>query len=558
MRHGLHVFAIWRHFLSWFFVAVLLGLSPAAAQRPPIYGICAGRDTALDEKIAACSTIIQSGHDSGTNLAVSYFNRGTAYGKKGDPDHAIADFDRAILAEPKYVNAYNNRSIAYRNKGNFDRAISDATEAINLDQSYAPAWGTRGTAYELKGDLDRAIADLDEAIKLDPQLAAAYNSRSVTYLHKNELDRALADVNQAIQLDPTFASAYNNRGWTYRRLGMLDRALQDANTAVRLNPKLALAFGTRGYVWLDKGELDRARHDFNEAIRLDPNRPTSYLGRGLVSERATESERARADYMAALTIPAKNKIDSTAQDTARERLAALKSKLEAPPPPRPEIIPPTNPRPVSPPIAEVDETRLFRMEHVGGQSETPPPPARRPLGDALAACSHSAPAGKKLLMVPGPNSKDIPLPDCYRGASDLNCRIKAITEEARTIEQDYSAIATAGYRTISDVQAICRLDLNLIKSHLKQSNQLDDKVTPLKNAFQSEATCIDEVRTHLMDMKVDVNDSNALKQSVVAYLNEIVQNAGVKQLAISDLIQKIKASQDAMHGLAEIRESVCE
>ncbi|MDR0597069.1 MAG: tetratricopeptide repeat protein [Treponema sp.] len=48
--------------------------------------------------------------------ADSYNGRGFVYGKKGDYDRAIEDFDRAIELDPSCSAAYQNRQLAYRKK----------------------------------------------------------------------------------------------------------------------------------------------------------------------------------------------------------------------------------------------------------------------------------------------------------------------------------------------------------------------------------------------------------------------------------------------------------
>ena len=61
-----------------------------------------------------------------------YNNRGNAFVAKGDFARALADFDRAIEIDPKYLLAYHNRCLAYSKKADLDRAIADCGEAIRL------------------------------------------------------------------------------------------------------------------------------------------------------------------------------------------------------------------------------------------------------------------------------------------------------------------------------------------------------------------------------------------------------------------------------------------
>jgi tetratricopeptide (TPR) repeat protein len=39
----------------------------------------------------------------------AYTNRGIAYRARGEPDRAIADYDKAIWLNPKFADAYNGR-----------------------------------------------------------------------------------------------------------------------------------------------------------------------------------------------------------------------------------------------------------------------------------------------------------------------------------------------------------------------------------------------------------------------------------------------------------------
>jgi hypothetical protein len=48
-----------------------------------------------DRKIGGCSAVIQSGQETGTNLANAFRGRGSAYAHKGDYDRACQDYDQA-------------------------------------------------------------------------------------------------------------------------------------------------------------------------------------------------------------------------------------------------------------------------------------------------------------------------------------------------------------------------------------------------------------------------------------------------------------------------------
>ena len=156
-------------------------IAPGLAQSPKDWKCTGNPDFPPEQQITGCTNAIQSGKYSGKDLSWAYYNRGIAYGAKGDYDRAIADFNEAIRLDPKSARAYGNRGNDYLAKGDYDHAIADYNEVIRLDPKSARAYNNRGGAYSAKGDRDRAIADHSEAIRLDPKYSLAYNSRGNAY-----------------------------------------------------------------------------------------------------------------------------------------------------------------------------------------------------------------------------------------------------------------------------------------------------------------------------------------------------------------------------------------
>src|SRR6476659_8856128 len=72
--------------------------SSVQAQTQDIWTYC--KDPHPQVRLAACSVIIENGHETGKALADAYSSRGTAYSITGDQEHAIADFDSAINLDP--------------------------------------------------------------------------------------------------------------------------------------------------------------------------------------------------------------------------------------------------------------------------------------------------------------------------------------------------------------------------------------------------------------------------------------------------------------------------
>ena len=174
--------------------------------------------------------------------AAAFYNRGNAWGIKGEYDKAIADFTEAIRLKPDDAAAFFYRGLAWGNKREYDKAIADYTEAIRLKPDYAFAFNNRGNAWWHLGDYDRAIADHTEAIRLKPERAAAFNNRGVAWAYKGEYDKALEDFSQALRLDKALALPWANRGKLFLKRKTrrdLEQSIADSEQALRLDPKLA-------------------------------------------------------------------------------------------------------------------------------------------------------------------------------------------------------------------------------------------------------------------------------------------------------------------------------
>jgi tetratricopeptide (TPR) repeat protein len=283
------------------FVIVAMISGPSAADEATDCAKSTG-----DDAIAACTRRIESADLKAQDLVIALDHRGLALLRKGDIDHASADFNEAIRLDPNYPDAFFHRGLtsANNNRHDPDRAIADYSEALRIDPTLVAALYNRGIEYRRGGDADHAIADFSEVIRLDPTNADAFFARGHTWAdNKGDHDHAIADYSEAIRRNPKFVTAINNRGIEYRLKGDLDHALVDHNEAVRLDPHYAYAYYYRAYVWRSKGDADRAIADFTETIRLDPSDADAFFQRGVTwANNKRNHDHAIADYGEALRL----------------------------------------------------------------------------------------------------------------------------------------------------------------------------------------------------------------------------------------------------------------
>jgi tetratricopeptide (TPR) repeat protein len=230
-----------------------------------------------DERIADCTSALESGNSSSYYVNRAYDNRASAYFRKGDFDRATDDYGQMIKLYPENVHAYQGRTFAYFRRGDFGQAIADYGRAIELYPNDKYGYLRRGEAYACMDDPDHGIADFNQAIALDPEFTVAYRARGNAYMVKGDLDRAIADETRAIELDPKLKGAYFARGGAYLVEGDLDRAIADYDQIIQLDPKDARAYGMRGIAHLNSGSLPKALDDLNQSSVLNPKSASTAL-----------------------------------------------------------------------------------------------------------------------------------------------------------------------------------------------------------------------------------------------------------------------------------------
>jgi tetratricopeptide (TPR) repeat protein len=217
-----------------------------------------------------------------------YYNRAILkYTKLTDIPGTLADYNRAISLKPQYSDAYNNRGVLkYAKLNDFQGAFADYNQAIALDPKNSDAYNNRGVLkYDKLNDTSGALADYNQAIALDPKLANAYFNRANLKTDQlNDPTGALADYNRAIAINPKYTEAYNNRAnLKENKLNDIPGALADYNQAILINPKFFDAYNNRGVLKYAKlSDFPGALADYNRAIALNPKYAEAYYNRGIL------------------------------------------------------------------------------------------------------------------------------------------------------------------------------------------------------------------------------------------------------------------------------------
>ena len=146
--------------------------------------------------------------------AQAYFNEGVTFQLQNKPANAVADYAKAISADPTFAKAYYNLAITYRNAGRTDRALDDYELALIADPSYADARFNYAVLLQEQGYFDDAIAQFERILAGNPNDASTHLSLGGLYARdRATYARAREHYEAFLRLSPNSPLARDIRRW---------------------------------------------------------------------------------------------------------------------------------------------------------------------------------------------------------------------------------------------------------------------------------------------------------------------------------------------------------
>ena len=173
------------------------------------------RTCALESGAAAldgCTRAIASRRFGRSEFALLHYRRGVLRRAANDLDGAIADFTAAIHLNGDVIpmsadafdilisqrNAYRQRGQTFADKNDYDHALADADTLLKADPKDIHALALRAGILARQGACARAIVDFDAIIAIDAKAWDGYLGRGRCYATLGERDRAVADYRTAL------------------------------------------------------------------------------------------------------------------------------------------------------------------------------------------------------------------------------------------------------------------------------------------------------------------------------------------------------------------------
>jgi tetratricopeptide (TPR) repeat protein len=184
---------------------------------------------------------------------------------------ALIAIDKAIEASPRFPLAYSNKGNILKELGRYDEAIASLDKAIQLDRNFVEAYNNKGNVLQAIEDYEEAILSYNKAISIDSNFVQAYNNKGNAFERLHQFEEALDCYLKALAINPNYAEAYSNRGLVFFKLKRYSEALSEFDKAIVINPLLSEAWTHKGEVLHELEYFSDAISHFDKALEIKPN-----------------------------------------------------------------------------------------------------------------------------------------------------------------------------------------------------------------------------------------------------------------------------------------------
>lgn len=129
-------------------------------------------------------------------------NLGDVYGRLGDKQRAIQEFQTAITLKPNYADAYHNLANAYRETDQMDKALENYQNALKFNPNLWQSYQNIAAIYFEQKNYDKSLEYIQKALMISPDNINLAISLGVIYLGKGEKIEAKQVFNKILSVDP--------------------------------------------------------------------------------------------------------------------------------------------------------------------------------------------------------------------------------------------------------------------------------------------------------------------------------------------------------------------
>jgi predicted O-linked N-acetylglucosamine transferase (SPINDLY family) len=204
-------------------------------------------------------------------LDQAWLNLGLALRGLGQPDEAVACYERATRLRPDDPGPLAELATLLMQRGELDAAVARYEQMLRLSPDSVGAYSNMGLALMALGRLEDARLSFEQALYLQPDLAEVHNNLGLALLNQGRVAEARLRFERALELRPDLADAQNNLGLTCDAQGEPEQALASFERAVRIDADHFGALTNLANACKDQGRAAEAIAFHRKALASRPD-----------------------------------------------------------------------------------------------------------------------------------------------------------------------------------------------------------------------------------------------------------------------------------------------
>ena len=205
--------------------------------------------------------------------AITFYNLGTLYMKRGNPAGAAEAFERALGLQPDYAEANNSLGALLAQSGQVPAAVERFRAALASRPDFPDALNNLGFALFQTGRPEQAFELYEKALKLQPDFAEALNNLGIFFGRQGDLDRARSYFQQAVEKRPEYGEAANNLALVLAAQGDAEGAIAVLDRMMQEDPAFEMTYVTLSRVYLKAGRRREAVQVLEKLLQRNPTHP---------------------------------------------------------------------------------------------------------------------------------------------------------------------------------------------------------------------------------------------------------------------------------------------
>lgn len=238
--------------------------------------------------------------------ANKFVERGNQFVQNNSLERAKSEYQKALKAFPRHVDALYNLAVVCEKLGQNDVAVEQYQRYLEIRPNDPDVWTQLGLRYDEAGKTAEAQAAYEKALASDPKFGRAHHNLGVLLKELGKLDAAQQHFEAFVQLEEARngqkGDAYYSLGTLLLARGHVKEAKLLLQKALDTDPTVTYYNNAIGDVYLASQEQELARAAYKKALEKDPKYAPAYSGLGDAYRLAGEREKAAEAYRKALEI----------------------------------------------------------------------------------------------------------------------------------------------------------------------------------------------------------------------------------------------------------------